>query len=52
VASFDEAVTRAHMRFVPTKTAEQQSALVLHRTRYLLIRQQTSVRLWRRSYAA
>jgi transposase len=27
-----EAVTRANMRFVPTKTAEQQSGLVLHRT--------------------
>src|SRR5262249_24908879 len=38
-----EAVTRASMRFVPTKTPEQQSGLVLHRTRHLLIRQQTSV---------
>jgi len=38
-----EAVTRTNMRFVPTKTAEQQSGLVLHRTRHLLIRQQTSV---------
>jgi transposase len=38
-----EAVGRANMRFVPTKTAEQQSALVLHRTRHLFIRQQTSV---------
>ena len=38
-----EAVTRANMRFVPTKTAEQQSCLVLHRTRHLFIRQQTSV---------
>jgi transposase len=38
-----EAVTRANMRFVPTKTREQQSGLVLHRTRHLLIRQQTSV---------
>jgi transposase len=26
-----EAVTRANMRFVPTKTAEQQSCLMLHR---------------------
>ncbi len=34
---------RPHMRFVPTKTIEQQSGLVLHRTRSLLIRQQTSV---------
>ena len=38
-----EAVTRANMRFVPTKTSEQQSGLVLHRTRHLFIRQQTSV---------
>ena len=38
-----EAVTRANMRFVPTKTPEQQSGLMLLRTRHLLIRQQTSV---------
>ena len=38
-----EAVGRANMRFVATKTAEQQSCLVLHRTRHLFIRQQTSV---------
>src|SRR5512135_2987983 len=38
-----EAVTRANMRFVETKTAEQQGCLVLHRTRHLFIRQQTSV---------
>ena len=38
-----EAVSRANMRFVPTKTPEQQSGLVLHRTRHLFIRQQTSV---------
>ena len=38
-----EAVTRANMRFVPTKTPEQQSVLMLHRTRHLFIRQQTSV---------
>jgi transposase len=38
-----EAVSRANMRFVPTKTLEQQSGLVLHRTRHLFIRQQTSV---------
>jgi len=31
------------MRFVPIKTPEQQSGLVLHRTRHLLIRQQTAV---------
>ena len=38
-----EAVTRANMRLVPTKTPEQQSGLVLHRARHLFIRQQTSV---------
>jgi transposase len=38
-----EAVTRANMRFVPTKTPEQQSGLTLHRTRHLFMRQQTSV---------
>jgi transposase len=38
-----EAVTRANMRFVATKTPEQQSCLMLHRTRHLLIRQQTAV---------
>jgi transposase len=38
-----EAVTRANMRFVETKTPEQQACLMLHRTRHLFIRQQTSV---------
>ena len=38
-----EAVTRANMRFVKIKTAEQQSCLMLHRTRHLFIRQQTAV---------
>jgi len=38
-----EAVIRANMRFVATKTPEQQSGLVLHRTRHLFIRQQTAV---------
>ena len=38
-----EAVGRANMRFVDTKTAEQQGCLMLHRTRHLLIRQQTAV---------
>src|ERR1700740_3044449 len=38
-----EAVTRPNMRFVPTKTVEQQSSLVLHRTRHLFIRQQTAI---------
>jgi transposase len=36
-----EAVTRPTMRFVPIKTAEQQSILMLHRTRDLLVRQRT-----------
>ena len=30
------------MRFVPTKSIEQQGCLVLHRTRHLFIRQQTA----------
>jgi transposase len=36
-----EAVTRPNMRFVPVKSADQQAVLMLHRTRALLIRQQT-----------
>jgi transposase len=36
-----EAVTRPTMRFVPIKSAEQQSVLMLHRARDLLVRQQT-----------
>lgn len=36
-----EAVRRPTMRFVPVKSAEQQSVLVLHRTRELLVRQRT-----------
>ena len=36
-----EAVARPSMRFVPIKTTEQQSALMLHRTRQLLVRQRT-----------
>src|SRR4030095_548990 len=38
-----EAVSRPNMRFVETKTPEQQSCLTLHRTRHLLMRQQTAV---------
>ena len=38
-----EAVQRPNMRFVPTKTADQQACLTLHRTRHLFIRQQTAV---------
>jgi len=36
-----EAVRRPSMRFVPIKTAEQQSALMMHRARDLLVRQRT-----------
>src|SRR5262250_3884745 len=43
VEAICEAVTRANMRFVATKTLEQQSCLMLHRTRHLFIRQQTAV---------
>jgi transposase len=38
-----EAVTRPNMRFVPTKTEEQQSILMLHRTRQLFVRQRTAL---------
>jgi transposase len=38
-----EAVGRPKMRFVETKTPEQQGCLTIHRTRHLFIRQQTSV---------
>ena len=47
-----EAVRRPNMRFVPTKTVEQQSCLMLHRTRHLLIRQQTAVINSIRAYLA
>ena len=40
-AAICEAVTRPSMRFVPTKSEEQQSGLMLHRTRQLLVRQRT-----------
>ena len=36
-----EAVTRPSMRFVPVKDTEQQSVLMLHRARNLLVRQRT-----------
>ena len=38
-----EAVTAPSMRFVETKTTDQQSVLVLHRTRQLFLKQQTSL---------
>src|ERR1700744_1057282 len=40
-AAICEAVKRPSMRFVPVKTIEQQSALLMHRARDLLIRQRT-----------
>ena len=42
-AAICEAVARPSMRFVPVKTAQQQAALMLHRTRDLLIRQRTQL---------
>jgi len=36
-----EAVTRPTMRFVPIKTENQQAALMVHKSRELLVRQQT-----------
>jgi transposase len=36
-----EAVTRPTMRFVETKTCEQQSILMLHRVRLMQVRQRT-----------
>jgi transposase len=40
-AAICEAVSRPTMRFVAVKSAEQQSVLMLHRTRELLVRQRT-----------
>ncbi|MBM3567813.1 MAG: IS110 family transposase [Alphaproteobacteria bacterium] len=37
-----EAVTRPTMRFVPIKSAEGQSVVMLHRARHLLVRQRTA----------
>jgi transposase len=37
-----EAVRRPTMRFVPVKSADAQSALLLHRARHLLVRQRTA----------
>jgi len=42
-AAICEAVRRPSMRFVPVKSAAQQSALMLHRTRDLLIWQRTQL---------
>src|SRR6202047_4209099 len=40
-AAICEAVTRPSMRFVPIKSEQQQSGLMLHRSRQLLVRQRT-----------
>jgi transposase len=42
-AAICEAVTRPSMRAVPVKTEEQQSALMMHRARDLLVRQRTQL---------
>jgi transposase len=44
-AAICEAVTRPSMRFVPTKSEQQQSGLMLHRGRQLLVRQRTMLNL-------
>ena len=40
-AGICEAVGRPHMEFVPVKSVEQQSVVMLHRVRDLLVRQRT-----------
>jgi transposase len=47
-----EAVRRPSLRFVPLKTVEQQSALMMHRARDLLIRQRTMLVNALRGYLA
>lgn len=47
-----EAVSRPTMRFVPVKSPEQQSVMVVHRTRSILIRQRTQVSNAIRSHMA
>jgi transposase len=42
-AAICEAVTRPSMRFVPVKSADQQSTLAVHRTRNLLVSQCTQL---------
>src|SRR6059058_5396815 len=42
-----EAVARANMRFMPTKTPEQQGCLILHRTRHLFIHHDHVIDEWR-----
>ncbi len=40
-AAICEAMSRPEMRFVPIKSADQQAALMLHKTRDLLVKQRT-----------
>lgn len=51
-AAIAEAVTRPHMQFVPIKTEEAQAALMLHRTRRLLMTQRTMLANALRSHFA
>jgi transposase len=47
-----EAVTRPSMRFVPVKSPEQQSIMVLHKTRQMVMRQRTKLTNTIRAYMA
>jgi len=47
-----EAVTRPTMRFVPVKSGDQQSVMVLHRTGLILTRQRTQISNAIRGYMA
>lgn len=47
-----EAVTRPTMRYVPVKTPEQQSVMMLHRVRLMLSRQRTQLSNSMRSHLA
>ena len=42
-AAICEAMSRPDMRFVPIKSADQQAALMLHKTRELLVKQRTMI---------
>jgi transposase len=46
-AAICEAVTRPSMRFVSTKSEQQQSSSMLHRSRQLFVRQRTPKRFSR-----
>lgn len=51
-AAIAEAVTRPSMQFVPIKTVDQQSVLMLHRARKLLVEQRTRLANAMRSHLA